>query len=82
MQKLKTNLNRTIDATKEAEEFLTELFQNGEGFHTDDSSFDLNWSEINRIVSYSEKKQLDRLMDQVHEYLNDPAEFVLDNNLV
>lgn len=78
---MKTNLDRTIESEQDAKDFLEELFANGEGFHTDDSAFDINWQELGKNPTHGEKKKIDKLMDLVHEYLPDPAGYVLDNRL-
>jgi hypothetical protein len=79
---MKTNLNRHIESEDQAKEFLSELFQNGEGYHPEDDAFDISWDERIENPTEGEMRKLNRLMDEVHEHIPDPCGYIVDKGLI
>ena len=63
--KMKTNINRTITTTQEAKDFLTELFNNDEHYHFDESAADIIDMNSERCFSDAEALELDKLNDEI-----------------
>lgn len=65
---MKTNLERQINTVEDAEAFLSELHENGESFHPEDSAFDISWSlPADQVPSADECRKLNELMAAVFD---------------
>lgn len=73
---MKTNLNRIIDSKEDAEQWLTDLFNNGELWHPDDEAFDIDWPTMPTVT---ELQMAHVLMTQVCIHHEAPCKFILDN---
>jgi len=75
---MKTNLDRTITTQDEAEDFLSELFENGESFHPEDDAHQIIWS-CNPAPTDEECDKLNTLISQIYNLPNypefDPCEY-------
>lgn len=76
---MKTKLPNTIESVEEAKSFLTELYNNGEGFNPEDGALNIEFEYNDNTAkpTWSECLQLDRLMDMCELYL-DTCEFLLE----
>lgn len=72
-----TNLDRTISNTEDAQAFLQDLMNNGEIWHPDDNAHDVIWM-IKEPPTHTEMDKLNELMHDVHKYINDPPQYVID----
>lgn len=61
---MQTVLPDAITSPEEADKFLTDLFNNGESFHPDDSAHEVNW-DLGYIPSEEECEHLNKLMQDV-----------------
>lgn len=75
---MNTELNRIIASSEDAKQFLTDLHNNGEAYHPEDSAFGV-WDENNnQLFTDAECDKLNDLMVKVHEHADfDPCEFLL-----
>jgi hypothetical protein len=72
---METNLNRTISTPEEANDFTTELFNNGELFHYDDDVEEC----LEGIITPEEVKIVNELIDQMFSIENfDPFDKACD----
>ena len=76
---MKTKLPNIIESVEEAKGFLTELYNNGEGFNPEDGALNIEFEYDDGTVkpTWNECLQLDRLMDMCEKYL-DTCEFLLE----
>lgn len=63
---MKTQLPEKIKTRQEAENFLTELYENGELFHPEDDARDIDWN-MEVPPTKEEKTQLNKLMDDIYD---------------
>ena len=71
---MKTNLNRKIASIEDARQYLSELHDNDEAYHPDDSADSVEWS--GNAPDANECIKLDELMDACRDFL-DPCEELL-----
>jgi hypothetical protein len=65
---MKTNLNRTISNQDDAENFLRELFENGESFHPEDDAHNIiRIATGERLFTDEESDKLNDLMSSMYE---------------
>jgi hypothetical protein len=65
---MKTNLNRTITTQDEAEDFLNELFENGEDFHPEDDARNIiRFATGERLFTDEEADKLNDLMSSMYD---------------
>lgn len=69
---IKTTLPDSINSIEEAQKYLTELYNNDESYHCDDSAGDCLQG-----ISEQDASHMDCLMNEVHKYLSDPCLFLL-----
>lgn len=62
---MKTKLPEAITTVEEAKAFITDLFNNGEGYHPEDDAFDVIWTSSNPTIV--EKMQLNKLMADIYD---------------
>lgn len=62
---MRTQLPFCIDTVEEAQEFLRELFDNGESYHPEDDAHDIIWNGTH--VDMFEKDRLNELMEDMRE---------------
>lgn len=79
---MKTQLPEQITTQEEAETFLTQLWENKEVFHPEDSAHDVIWSTIPKEQQPT-PKECERLNDLMADIYNnvpelDPCGFLLD----
>lgn len=73
---MKTQLPLEIKTIKGAEQFLTDLYNNGESFHPEDDAHEIIWS--GKAPTESECNQLNELMDAIYQLEDfDPCEHLL-----
>ena len=73
---MKTNLNRTISTQEEAEDFLNELFENGESFHPEDDAKNIIKIATGvRIFTDEEADKLNELMSSIYEIKDADEDF-------
>jgi hypothetical protein len=73
---MKTNLDRTITTQDEAEDFLNELFENGESFHPEDSAHEIVWASC-PTPTHNEMIKLNNLMNATFHFDGfDPCEYL------
>lgn len=75
---MKTKLPESITSVEEAKQLLTDLHNNNEEFHPEDSAFDIDWQTTE--VTDEEKSQLDKLMNDIYSLpdtwsINNPEGF-------
>jgi hypothetical protein len=70
---IKTTLPDSINSIEDAKKYLTDLYNNGEDYHCDDSAGDCLQG-----ISEQDANHMDYLMNEVHKYLADPCMFLLD----
>ena len=85
---MKTQLPASINTIDEAKAFLTDLYNNGEAYHPEDSADSIEWAlPVDQQPTVAECVQLDKLMadiyslpgnDSVHNMAFDPCRFILD----
>lgn len=81
---MKTKLPDSIKTVEEAKVFLTELHNNGESYHPEDSPHDIAWAEGVEPPTHEECEKLYRLMDDIYNLPGntgeqfDPCGFYLD----
>lgn len=65
---LKTQLPAAINTVAEAEEFLTNLHNNGEDFHPEDDAHDIVWNgiSVNQAPTPAQCDQLNKLMIDIY----------------
>ena len=78
---MKTTLPKEIKSVRKAEMFLTDLFNNNEGYHPEDDAHDIVWNlPESEIPTSKECDQLNKLMEDIYNLDGfDPCEFILDN---
>lgn len=77
---MKTNINITISNSEEAKNFLTELYNNNEAYHPEDSAQNIiDYKTGENIFTNIEAFHLDELMNSVYEHADfDPCELLMD----
>lgn len=74
---LTIKLPSSINSKEEAISYLTLLHENGYNYHPDDPADQVSWDE-NTGPTPEEMVQLDKLMDEVFEYEEDPYTILMD----
>lgn len=78
-RQLLTELPDKIENRKQAERYLASLYNNGESYHPDDSSFDICWGLV--CPTKKQMRRMDKLMDQIRDIKGfDPCVFLLELN--
>lgn len=66
LSKMKTVLPAEIKTIEQAKTFLTDLYNNGESFHPEDSAHDIVWGAC-ETPSFEDRQQLDVLMESIYD---------------
>lgn len=84
---MKTTLPESISTQEEAEKFLSELFENNEHYHPEDSAKDQIYLKTGeRVFNDEDAEKLDKLMSDIYmlsggDHANpifDPCEYLLE----
>jgi len=76
---MKTTIPSVITTSEDAKKFLTDLFNNGEAYHPEDSAFDIENMYGERLFSDEESSLMNEAMWQVYDVADfDPCELLLD----
>lgn len=80
---MKTVLPSSIETIEQAKAYLTDLYNNGEAYHPEDSAEGIAWFlPFNQIPTDNECRQLNKLMDDIYRIAKgtdfDPCEFLLE----
>jgi hypothetical protein len=84
---LKTQLPTDIQTVEQAQQFLTELYTNGECYHPEDSAHSINWN-LPYQPNWGECEQLNNLMAAIYNLVGndgrhsdpmifDPCSFII-----
>jgi len=81
---MKTIIPAVITTSEHAKQFLTDLFNNGEAYHPEDSAFDIVvLSTEHRAFTDNEAEKLNEAMEQVYDVADfDPCELLMDLGMV
>jgi hypothetical protein len=76
---MKTKLPASINSEEEAKSFLSELYNNQESFHPEDSAHDF----VGIFFTEEEATQVENLINQIYDLKEkfDPCEFLLSLDL-
>jgi len=76
---MNTIIPAVITTSEHASQFLTDLFNNGESYHPEDSAFDIEDMYGERLFSDEEAGMINEAMEQVYDVADfDPCELLLE----
>lgn len=80
---MKTVLPNTIETIEQAKAYLTDLYNNGEAYHCEDSAEGIDWAlPQDQQPTATECQQLNKLMRQIYKVAKgtdfDPCGFLLE----